>query len=315
RVIDVHRQCVVKAPKSCRYIALSYLWGGASVFKAFRQNFPQLQVENSLSFECESLPRIIKDAMYLVAAIGERYVWIDSICIIQDDDEDKALQISAMGGIYSSALLTVVAGAGSDANAGLLGVHSLKRKQFQHIEIVQGMELVNRMPDLWKSMDDCPWASRGWTYQERKLSRRLLVFTENQAYFNCEHATYREDQHLEAEELQPDLLRWHQAERDHRLLFVKKSNFEVYAREVKQYTSRLISYDSDALNAFAGISQLLQTSFRGSLIFGIPDTAFDAGLLWYPRGRLTRRRDPENGSPIFPSWSWAGWAGPVTYDD
>lgn len=208
-----------------------------------------------------------------------------------------------------------MAGSGDDANGGLSGVHLKQRKPFQHVETVQGLKLVNVMPELWKAMNDCPWATRGWTYQERKLSNRLLVFTEHQVYFNCQHATYREDQHLEIEDLPHNLLMWHKSERDHRLFLHKKTNFEVYVREVRQYSSRFISYDSDALNAFAGISQLLEISFRGHFIFGIPETAFDAGLLWYPTTRLKRRLDPETGAALFPSWSWAGWAGSVTYDD
>lgn len=101
RVIDVQRQCLIPAPKNCRYVALSYLWGRAKVFRALRKDYAQLTKDASLSSNNEDLPRTIRDAISLVSNIGERYVWVDSLCIIQDDDEDKAQQILSMGAVYS----------------------------------------------------------------------------------------------------------------------------------------------------------------------------------------------------------------------
>ena len=100
RVINVQRQCLVQAPPDCRYLALSYLWGTSKAFKTVRGNRPHLERDGSLSFTNDALPRTIRDALYLTAQIGERYLWIDAICIIQDDDNDKAQQIDAMGKIY-----------------------------------------------------------------------------------------------------------------------------------------------------------------------------------------------------------------------
>lgn len=161
-------------------------------------------------------------------------------------------------------------------------------------------------------MNDSIWATRGWTYQERKLSKRLLIFTEYQAYWNCEHTSFHEDKVLETNTLDLDELSWHREERTHRLHFPKKTNFETYVKEVREYTARNISYPSDGLNAFSAITQVLIPRFRGNFWCGIPTTAWDAGLLWYPRGRLKRR---VNEASLFPSWSWVAWDGRITYDD
>lgn len=212
-------------------------------------------------------------------------------------------------------MLTIVAASGNDANSGLPGVFTMDRKPFQHVEIVQGLNLANAMPEIWDVFSTSPWSTRAWTYQERKLSNRLLIFTSNLVYFNCAHTSYQEDRCLETEQLHPELSRFHQNERDHRLITRKRTNFETYVKELREYSTRNLSYDSDALKAFTGIIQLLSISLRAGFRQGIPETAFEAGLLWYPNGDLMRRKDPETREGIFPSWSWAGWKGSVTYDD
>jgi hypothetical protein len=60
--------------------------------------------------------------------IGERYLWVDSLCIVQDDPQEKHGQIANMDAIYGNAILTINAAAGQDANAGLPGVRPLSRK-------------------------------------------------------------------------------------------------------------------------------------------------------------------------------------------
>ena len=205
--------------------------------------------------------------------------------------------------------------AGDNAGAGLPGIRSVKRTSFQHIENVQGLSLVNAMSGAWTVMGESVWSTRGWTYQERKLSKRMLMFTQHQAYWNCEHASFQEDKCLESSVFDESMFSWHRGDRNHRFLFQHRTNFETYAREVSQYTARNISYAADGLNAFAAISQVLAPRFRGPLWCGIPTTAWDAGLLWYPRGRVKRRLDPHTAVNLFPSWSWAAWDGPVIYDD
>ncbi|KAF2457619.1 hypothetical protein BDY21DRAFT_344350 [Lineolata rhizophorae] len=90
-------------------------------------------------------------------------------------------------------------------------------------------------------------------------------------------------------------------------------NFEQYTNLVEEYTMRQMSYQTDILDAFTGVLNSLRNSFRGAFVFGLPITELDAALIWEPDGRLERRTHPENGEPIFPSWSWAGWIGKVTW--
>jgi hypothetical protein len=77
-----------------------------------------------------------------------------------------------------------------------------------------------------------------------------------------------------------------------------------YISCVEAYSRRDLSYTDDGLNAFAGVSKILESDLGTTLWYGLPIKYFELALLWSPKGNLTRRE-------AFPSWSWAGWSGPV----
>jgi hypothetical protein len=93
-----------------------------SVLRTDKSNRPQLELDEAFSLRSEQLPLVIRDVMELVARLGERYLWMDSLCIVQDDLESKHKQVLQMAAIYSAAHVTIVAAAGEDTNAGLLSV-------------------------------------------------------------------------------------------------------------------------------------------------------------------------------------------------
>lgn len=114
RVIDVKRECIVSAPADCRYLALSYVWGDRSrSIISTKHNIGQIRTE--LGMGKMDLPRTIAGSMTLVSALGERYLWVDALCIVQDDEEDPAMQVENMDSIYAGALLTTIAAADESA--------------------------------------------------------------------------------------------------------------------------------------------------------------------------------------------------------
>ncbi|KAF2105756.1 heterokaryon incompatibility, partial [Lophiotrema nucula] len=91
-----------------RYLALSYVWGGPQGFQNVQATQKALQKPGSLSTS-HPLPQTIRDAMDFASAVGEQYLWIDSLCIVQNDEDGKMLQVNAMDQIYSQALVTIMA--------------------------------------------------------------------------------------------------------------------------------------------------------------------------------------------------------------
>ena len=173
RVVDVVGKKIVPAIPGCRYLALSYVWGESTLLSrrgvALKSNIERLGEEGGLAVL--DLPRTIRDAIALTKELGERYLWVDALCIVQDDLEDVQRQTAAMDSVFSGAALTIAAAAGDDADHGLPGLSAgFRRNPPRKIRLTEKLSLL-RTAD--HELTESSWESRGWTFQERVLSRRI----------------------------------------------------------------------------------------------------------------------------------------------
>ncbi|PMD46814.1 HET-domain-containing protein, partial [Hyaloscypha variabilis F] len=175
RLIDVENNCVVETYTPHRYFALSYRWG---------EDVEQVKLESGTLSQKSGrrkvlLPKTIRDAITLTSRLEGGYLWTDVLCIIQDSEEDKKIQIGRMCNIYANAVLTIVAGEGENANAGLSRVcnHTTDRPLLH--------DTLDTAQRGWGSLLDGPWASRAWTYQETILSKRLLLVLQDRIDLFC----------------------------------------------------------------------------------------------------------------------------------
>ncbi|KAH8592055.1 heterokaryon incompatibility protein-domain-containing protein [Bisporella sp. PMI_857] len=122
--------------------------------------------------------------MAFVQKLGERYLWVDAFCIIQDNAESKHEDIRYMDQIYSQAYATIVALTGVDANSGLSGIRPGSRRH-QEYERVGKSTIFTTPPILPHVLDTSPWMTRGWTFQEKLLSRQCLYFSDEYVYLQC----------------------------------------------------------------------------------------------------------------------------------
>ncbi|KAL8658661.1 MAG: hypothetical protein Q9202_007489 [Teloschistes flavicans] len=318
RLIDVERHCVVPYERQCNYIALSYVWGGIETVRCTKKNRQDLEVDGALLRKEYRLPRTIKDAILFVKELGEKYIWVDSLCIVQDDKHDQAIQIAAMNEIYTSASLTIAAVSGGNADSGLAGMGDRTRNFQQHIEKVQNIYLTNSPKTFAKAVDESVWNSRAWTLQERIMSPRVLFVAQDRCFFACKH---RQKVLVESVDDTEDglarelVVSGYEDNTANMIPLVKDVNTRSYRTVVESYTSRHLTYGSDILNAFRGIETLFHPLFRSDFLFGLPRSELDSQLLWKLAGPCIRRRDPVTGLPMFPSWSWAGWVGKMTCDE
>ena len=167
RLFDVKFRCVrqfhISSDNTVRYVALSYVWGSqAQRLTLTRANHKVLSRKGAINLD--EISRTISDAAVVVEMLGERYLWVDALCILQDDQDDLAEQIPVMGQIFSRSLITIMAAASIDSSWS-------ERKTY-----------------LQKST----WDTRGWTFQEKVLSRRCLFFMEEQVYWECQRASWCE---------------------------------------------------------------------------------------------------------------------------
>ena len=221
------------------------------------------------------------------------------------DTPDKHTQIQQMDLIYQSAAFCIVAAAGRDGHAGLPGVSRLRATRQRIINLGYAW-LANKIPPIDQSLAQTFWQSRGWCFQEDLLSVRKLVFTPDQMYYSCEHGACAENAHCTIHDAVGTSIN----EPPWLLSFAGRSNWEIYHLAVAQYSTRVLSFEEDVLNAFAGISAVLSARlFLGCpFVMGIPICSLEVGLMWHPFSRLKRR-----SVASVPSWSWAGWIGDVGY--
>ena len=163
RVIDVQDKCVLNAQIGCRYLTLSYLWGQTPTVRLIKGNVADLTANGGLASVWRDLPKTIRDAIDLVALLGERYLWVDSLCLIQDDYEDMRDGIQKMDLVYEGAVLTIIAASGSDANSGLPGVHAGSRRVDQYIEEVKPGVKMTKVPTIYWTLSGSKYMNRGWT--------------------------------------------------------------------------------------------------------------------------------------------------------
>jgi len=336
-LIDVLERRLVRLPSSVRYVTLSYVWGNARVLCTTRQNRVEL-------FEYASLTRnrpavVVEDAMEVVRALGERYLWVDSLCIIQDEDDFKGYYIDKMDFIYSGSLFTIVAASGKDAMSPLPGIRPGTRGP-QVSQKFRGLRLLKDPASIEHTLAASVYDSRGWTFQERVLSRHCLVFTDEQVLVQklCSEAAYTiselpdERRRLERTEYVSEPLKGLQSKKayirssyceSHRGLVDDDpvepgcTNFGgilTYRNIISSYTKKNLTYDSDVLRAIAGIMSYLESKMpHGRIIFGVPTVDLSLALSWIHARPASRRLSCE--SPIgrerlaLPSWSWAGWTG------
>lgn len=299
RVIDVANERVIRAPSRCEYITLSYVWGetDAEDLQARTENVQQLSYVRSLSnFR---LPRTIKDAMVVCRMLGKSYLWVDRLCIVQDDETSKHDQINRMADIYSSAFLTIVAADGADPNYGLPGVSTQPRSRAPFIFRLMGLEMTETISNPFTEDVYPKWQTRGWTYQEAVSSSRVLAFTDSQVCYDC--VSQRNSMLFEFKTRSY----WHVSGSliDHYALFPMM---------IENFSKRDLTFESDTYLAFSGI---MFRKHGNNHQFGMPWSNFDFLVHWRPASwdSLSRRWDSTR-KVLFPSWSWASLNGPVNFD-
>ena len=314
RLIDVlEPRKVVNYPYiGCEYIALSYVWGGVAQ-KSFRQG-------STLS----RLPQTIEDAMACVRSLGKRYLWVDSVCIDQLDGKEKRDQIGKMSSIYRGAYMTLIALSCYSAKTGLPRFASRMPLCSQLRCRIGGKRLVGLMPTLTQHGHLSFWGSRAWTLQEALLSPRCLYLSDYQLYFECnvmqccesldQTKSWAHNLACDSNQSQQGSVSWMIAQHGHGYLkneIERSSSSErlAYWRSmVELYSRRKMSNAEDALNAFSGVLQCLETKYEDGFFWGLPVADFQWGLLWRFQSRPTRREG-------FPTWSWAGWKAQIWPDN
>jgi hypothetical protein len=300
-LIDVGENCIVKGNQAERYVALSYVWGKVESLQAMTVNIEQLQKAGRLLEQDykSALPRTILHAMQFTKLIGERHLWVDRLCIVQDDEATRRAEINNMMTIYASAYITVVAAGGISAQHGLQGVENLTLESNQRQGgFLPGMRYPVQAVH-YGLIGRSEWSLRGWTFQEFVFSQRAIFFFNSAITWECHCAVWNEGISIESS-LQRECRDPKRYSRNARgFHYTSWPDLEEYHRLVREYNKRKLTYTADTLPAFAGITSALSRTFQGGFIYGLSVQFFDVTLLWQPFSPLQRRQScSQTGKPV-----------------
>ncbi|KAI0186828.1 heterokaryon incompatibility protein-domain-containing protein [Xylaria flabelliformis] len=309
--IDVELECIATPETEVPYVALSYVWGVVDTLQCLESNIDSLRQPGSLSLSgSQIVPQTIRDAMRLCALTGYRYLWVDRVCIVQDNYTIKQQYLQGMAWIYAAADFTIVAAEGSDANHGFSGLGQGVEERQKHIIPFPSKPLIRGT--MWSLKDslssDTVWSSRAWTFQEHVFSRRLL-YVNKFVNWVCASARW-----TEAVSLSPDVAHSMTRTRDEhhsddgKVFVLDWPSLRDYASMVEQYNVRKLTYNSDVANAFGGLLLQMCMGFSAGFYGGIPEFYFTICLLWQPKRGLRPRFDQPD-TRFLPTWSWLGWSG------
>lgn len=293
--------------KDTQYATLSYCWGPnveericltAAAEQEFSRNIPH-----------QDIPKTIREAVHLAWALSFSYIWIDSLCIIQDSESDKARNIASMASTYQNSDLTITALAAASADQGLYMQRNPLCYSALPIPDRDGQVRIYLHPPDSAEDRHRSWPShkRGWIFQERILSRRSINMG---PYFvwACEE-TIKHEFGLDCSqefELGPRFQRLLKQPVEHR-----EQRWRLYAEWLNildTYFTTNLGFSTDRLNAISGLIKLVgdHTGWREN-IGGFWESFFREQLLWTP---VTIYKWPAK-SGLNPSWSWISSCDPV----
>lgn len=296
------------------YACLSYCWGDTK----------QAGMTTSGSFprplKLEELPKTIADTIRLCHKLGYQYLWVDSLCIVQDDSRDWHREASKMCDIYGGSALTIATPICKDSSQSFLEQRRRRaaipensvRLDYTDTHLGEpGSILVymavgndfkyHTMWSLeykWSEFDSYgpEWMRRAWTFQEWMLSPRVLHI-EGMTLWDCFEGYGNE---ITQRKMTPPKLQ--------RNVNCLESEIE-WEDIVKQFTKRKITSDKDRLPALAGIAERYRQRTGHTYLAGLWLEDMPRALLWHKYGRGGRSSGYTQGR--IPSWSWASFEGPV----
>jgi hypothetical protein len=320
-------------------MTLSHRWGTALFTKLLKSNLDSFCDNISVA----NLPKIFQEAIFASRKLGVQYLWIDSLCIIQDKDDltDWTHEASLMSKVYSNSRCNLSA-SDTDKDADTLFKHrDVQDLRPLHVKVCtigfhEGADFVIcelAHNELWEvNVSRCSIQSRGWVFQERVLAPRIVHFGHNQLFWECREQRlceqYSHDlpraissqpsmnfkQSMDFERMNLDL-----AYQD---LYPDSLNrndacFQIWATVVEGYSRTSLTNPNDKLIAISGIAKLFANVTGQTYIAGMWRESLEHALVWKNLDRRTYNVDgttfPQPKTWRAPSWSWASVDGPVEF--
>ncbi|KUJ20858.1 HET-domain-containing protein [Mollisia scopiformis] len=320
RVLDVgpflsgiEAKVILSSGRTGRYIALSHCWGTHQPLTTTSASLP----ERMVGISQEQLPPTFWHAIQVTRKLGIKYLWIDSLCIIQGDREDWGSEAVKMGDVYHNAYITIAAAAATNSLGGLFW----PCKQASSFYADEGV------PIRWKCQDrthstniwpiyDSPLGRRAWTLQEALLSTRVIHFGEDQLYWECASKRCSEDGAVNV--LHEKTYLSLRPSKDTPITFAMLGGAKIervhanWMSMAMTYSRRQITQLGDKIPALVGITAFSKSLTGDFHLLGLWRSTLHADLLWQiPKGDA-KAMPSDIG---LPSWSWLSVNGAIDYPE
>ncbi|KAJ4324569.1 hypothetical protein N0V84_003848 [Fusarium piperis] len=290
--------------QNLKYAALSYCWGGDQEYKLTQA---RLAVYHT-SINVVSLPKSVQDAIKVAQSLdGISYIWIDSLCIIQDDDDDKGSQLAKMGDIYRGATVTVSAASAGSCYEGFLQPRECPEKAKPIVKIpftsnTGAKGEVYLVPHAGREADPDPINYRAWTLQEHVLSPRILYYSSLQPHWLC-----RSERMSDGGMRFPQILESRRYGDEMGLFaFSGDGAHRTWVELLATYTRRKMTNPGDRYVAIEAIGQDVAKSMGTDYVVGLFANSWAIDLSW-----MAEQPQPCPAQRAGPSWSWTSISGAI----
>jgi hypothetical protein len=303
------------------YATLTYSWGKAS--KSLKTK------DDTIDQHCSGIPlekssKTLRDAVRVTKALGYQYLWIDALCIIQDNNADWAEQGAAMTDIYGGSTLNISASSSGGRDEGILAElpnHGFQIGSYYHPDAGDGCGIIFVGPPMKiLDLEEQHISSRGWAFQERLVSAATLHYTEEGMIWECANGIRLEhNQNLRNFEWKADWKalmdrRSHAQANALKLSPVgstAKDQYDSWNEWVCEYSNRNLYDWGDKFPAIAGVAKTFANLFQLTYVAGLWREETASGLLWQRHNRTPTLK--RFNKYVAPSWSWASVHGRLEY--
>ena len=310
---------------SGNYMTLSHCWGTAQFANLSISNIDELRSGIGL----KTLPKTFREAISVARLFKVSYLWIDSLCIIQDSLEDWNAEASLMSEVYQHALCNIAATGAGNSNGGLFFSRDPRTLQPCKVQLVPEETNNDHLPirhayvmdsEDWKNrVDMAPLMKRAWVVQERLLAKRVLHFGKDQLLWECQEKAASEvfprkvpnvpwpwQSNTKFKDIIPKAF--------HGFIRAVQDNTEqniqdealIWGRILRSYSRGQLTKARDKEVALIGIIRALEKNFNDSTVVGLWKKGMPFQLLW-------QAQHPSKRSTIYraPSWSWLSMDGEI----
>ncbi|KAH8897330.1 hypothetical protein GQ53DRAFT_626098, partial [Thozetella sp. PMI_491] len=325
-----------------RYVTLSHCWGGSSPVTTTTTNLES----HKAVIPYKGLPKTFRDAVTITRELGVRFLWIDSLCILQDSREDWETEALNMSAVYENGYVMIAAEASENCHGGCFPVTTPASQTFStsvdgpggrpskvHFRLSTVLsddrgEVCHNLYSTEKGFRRNALDRRGWTLQERILAPRTLHFGKSEVgwecagHRTCECQTVRTQTDTDSRfKAQLVNFGWK------RTSAAKTSNASadehrwMWSNIIQEFTRRSLTVSRDLLPALSGMAQRMSLTAEDDYVCGIWKQKLRAFLFWKPDYQFIQahalREIPRRHRDGYyaPSWSWASVVAPVVYSE